>query len=417
MEAELDRLQFERSELLANKGGTDAEAHKLRIIAGQLDAERLELRRQEDSLVAHEQALRARTEQLAQIERHLQERSRELDARASAATMHARNPNAIAPSHRELQNERAATAVLRTKVDEELLAARARQSELSAGLTSEVNARRAELEREYAQLRENVEAEVRARIESQAQHRAAAESERLVSERLREFDAELNRRREEWERQAAERRAAVDRDLESRRREAEEWVDQARKLKADAERAVAAAPEPSMFDIAPIAPAPSEPIVLAVSQPPTVDTAPAIPVVQLRPTSGGGWTDISRAVLPANDDMGDVIPLTEAIPAIADEMPPEPADEPMDHVARRIGRRGNRAICRPAGTRRIRRTEPARNRPTRPCRPMAHVVCLARLRRIDRLGRLRRHAQVGHAGRQADSCVRTPSTRVECRPR
>jgi len=336
MEAELDRLQFERSELLANKGGADAEAHKLRIVAGQLDAERLELRRQEDSLVAHEQALRARTEQLAQIERHLQERSRELDARASAATIQREESERHrAELMRELQNERAATAVLRTKVDEELLAARARQSELSAGLTSEINSRRAELERDYAQLRENVEAEVRAKIESQAQHRAVAESERLVSERLREFDAELNRRREDWERHAAERRAAVDRDLESRRREAEEWLDQARKLKADAERAVAAAPAPetSTFDIAPISPVASEAVFLAVSQPPAVDTAPAIPVVQLRPTSDGGWADISTPVQPANDDMGDVIPLTEAIPAIAAEAPPEPADEPIDHDA------------------------------------------------------------------------------------
>ncbi len=334
MEAELDRLQFERSELLANKGGTDAEAHKLKIVAGQLDAERLELRRQEDSLVAHEQALRARTEQLAQIERHLQERSRELDARASSATMQREESERHrAELVRELQNERAATAALRTKVDEELLTARARQSELSAGLTSEINARRAELERGYAQLRENVEAEVRAKIESQAQHRAAAESERLVAERVREFDAELNRRREEWERQAAERRAAVDRDLESRRREAEDWVDQARKLKADAERAVAAAPEFSTFGMAPIEPVASEPVVLAVSPPPTVDAAPAIPVVQLRPAPGGGWTDISAPVQPPNDDMGDVIPLTEAIPVIADEAPPEPADEPIDNVA------------------------------------------------------------------------------------
>ncbi len=327
MEAELDRLQFERSELLANKGGADAEAHKLKIVAGQLDAERLELRRQEESLVAHEQALRARTEQLAQIERHLQDRSRELDARASAATMQREESERHrAELMRELQNERATAAMLRTKVDEELLAARVRQSELSASLTSEINSRRAELEREYAQLRENVEVEVRAKIESQARQQAAAESERLVAERLREFDAELSRRREEWERQAAERRAAVERDLESRRREAEEWVEQARKLRADAERAVAAAPETSTFDIAPIAPVLSEPVVLAESPPPTVDTAPAIPVVQLRPMPGGGWTDISAPVQPLNDDMGDVIPLTEAIPAIADEAPPEPAD-------------------------------------------------------------------------------------------
>src|SRR5262249_8503623 len=154
--------------------------------------ERVELRRQEEALVAHEQALRARTDQLAQIERNLQDRSREIDARAAReAGQREDAERRRGDLLRELQAERASIAALRAKVEDELHAAKSRQAGLAAGAAEETAARRAELEREYAQLRAGIEAKVRRELEGQIQQRAAAEVGRKTSERLRQFDGEL----------------------------------------------------------------------------------------------------------------------------------------------------------------------------------------------------------------------------------
>lgn len=247
MEAELDRLQQEREQLLGLRQSDAAEGDRLKVLSGQLETQRLEMKRQEDALIAHERALQARTDQLAQIEVHLQSRMRELEERSTGA---ARDREDVERERivvrRDIEQEKASVAEARAAIEQELRSARARDAAELAAAREEFSRRKADLEREYAEKRSLIEASVRQKIAGEHEVRGTQEMRRAqetlanaearlasvdqdIAERLRQFEVEMQRRRNDMEQDSAARRAATEDALAEKQREIDELVDELRR--------------------------------------------------------------------------------------------------------------------------------------------------------------------------------------------